>query len=49
MAFLKNLFGDANQRAVKGLQPLVDQINSKKAEVAGWSTERFRTRATELR
>lgn len=49
MAMFGKIFGDANQRAVKELQPLVDQINAKKAEVQGWAAERFRTRATELR
>jgi preprotein translocase subunit SecA len=49
MAFLKNLFGDANKRVVQQLQPLVDQINAKKPEVSAWPMERFRTRAQEIR
>ncbi len=49
MALLGKIFGDANQRSVKQLQPLVDQMNAKQAEIAAWPIERFRTRAAELR
>jgi preprotein translocase subunit SecA len=49
MAFLKTLFGDANRRVVQQLQPLIDQINGKKAELATWPIERFRERAAEIR
>ncbi len=49
MALLGKLFGDANQRAVKELQPLIEQINAKKSEVQSWTPERFRARAEEIR
>ncbi len=49
MAILGKIFGDANQKAVKELQPLVDQMNAKKPEVAAWPLERFVARAKEIR
>ena len=49
MALLGKIFGDANLRVVKQLQPLVDEMNAKKPEIASWPIERFRTRAIELR
>lgn len=49
MALLGKIFGDANQRAVKQLQPLIDLMNGQKAEIAAWPIERFRSRASELR
>ncbi len=49
MAFIGKLFGDANLRTVKRLQPLVDAVAAKKADVQAWPLERFATRATEIR
>lgn len=49
MPIFGKLFGDANQKAVKQLQPLVEQINGKKADVQAWTPERFRQRSTEIR
>jgi len=49
MAFFNKLFGDANLRVVKQLQPLVDQINAKKTDMAAWPIERFLKRSAEIR
>lgn len=49
MAFFGKIFGDANLRVVKQLQPLVDLINAKKEDLQQWSLERFRERAGEVR
>lgn len=49
MAILGKLFGDANARTVKTLQPLVDQVNGFKTDIATWPDERLAKRMGELR
>ncbi len=49
MALLGKLFGDANARTVKTLQPLVDQINAFKTDIATWPEARFAKRMEEFR
>ncbi len=49
MALLGKLFGDANARLIKQLQPTIDRINQFKPTVSAWEDAKFRDRATELR
>ncbi len=49
MAILGKLFGDANQKVVKNLQPLVDQINNKEAGLQAWTPPMFASRMVEIR
>lgn len=49
MSVLKRVFGDANQRALNELQPLIAHINAKKTELTAWPLERFAIRAGEIR
>ena len=49
MALLGKIFGDANQRVVKQIEPVIVEINAKKAEFATWTPERIRGRALEIR
>ncbi len=49
MSILGKLFGDANTKAVKDLQPLVDAINAEKAAAAARSLDQIKARMLELR
>lgn len=49
MALLGKLFGDANLKAVKDLQPLVDQISTKEADLQQWELPKFPARMQEIR
>lgn len=49
MAILGKLFGDANQKVVKDLQPLVDQINGKETGLHAWTLPMFVARMAEIR
>ncbi len=49
MAFLGKLFGDANLKAVNDLQPLVDQITAKEADLQHWDLPKFAVRMQEIR
>ena len=41
-SFAKNLFGSSNDRAVKAMQPLVQQINAREADLAGLDDDALR-------
>ena len=45
----RRLFGSANERYVKRLHPLVDQINALEPELAALSDEALRARTEEFR
>lgn len=49
MALLGKIFGDANLRVVKQLQPLVDEMGAKRSTLQQWPLERFTSRAKEIR
>jgi preprotein translocase subunit SecA len=49
MSVLSRLFGDSNQRALKELQPQIDEINRLGAEVRQWPDVRFAERVAEIR
>jgi len=49
MSLLKVLFGDANEREVKRLQPLVDRINALEKQFEGLSLDALKTAAGEIR
>lgn len=49
MAFLGKLFGDANQKAVKDLQPLVDRMTAKEAELQSWDLPKIVARMQAIR
>jgi preprotein translocase subunit SecA len=48
-ALAKRMFGSANERFLKGLQPDVDAINALEPELEGLSDEELRARTTALR
>ena len=41
-SFAKNLFGSSNDRAVRAMQPLVQQINAREADLAGLDDDALR-------
>lgn len=49
MAFLSNLFGDANQRIIEKLQPVVDQINKLEPQFESFSREQLQEKTEELK
>ncbi|MBI4090332.1 MAG: preprotein translocase subunit SecA [Candidatus Kerfeldbacteria bacterium] len=49
MTILSKLFGDANARYLKQLEPLVDDINRRETDVRTLSDDQLRQRMTELR
>ena len=48
-SFAKNLFGSSNDRAVKAMQPLVQQINSREADFAGLGDDALRKMLDDIR
>ncbi len=48
-SFLTKVFGSKNERELKKLQPIVDQINTLEPDVKALSDERLRDRTTEFR
>ncbi|MDA0232761.1 MAG: preprotein translocase subunit SecA, partial [Chloroflexi bacterium] len=46
---LNKIVGDSNEKAVKGLQPIVDEINSLEDEMKSLSDEELRNLTTEFR
>ena len=49
MAFLSGLFGSANEKYIKGLEPLIKKINSLEAELVGLNKEQIRLKTEELK
>lgn len=49
MAWLSKLFGDANQRALQSLSPLVVEINAWRTKLKSWPDDRLAGRMQELR
>ena len=49
MSFFSKIFGDANARVVKTLQPIVAQINAREAVVSALSDDALKARITEIR
>src|ERR1051326_1494774 len=47
--FLTKIFGSSNQRYIKTLKPLVDEINAREPTVKKMSDEEMRARIAELR
>ena len=48
-SFAKNLFGSSNDRAVKAMQPLVQQINAREADFAGLDDDALRKMLADIR
>ena len=48
-SFAKNLFGSSNDRAVKAMQPLVQQINAREADLAGLDDDVLRKMLADIR
>jgi len=48
-AILKKLFGSQNERTLKKVRPLIDQINAIEASFTGLSNEELRNKTTEFR
>ena len=48
-SFAKNLFGSSNDRAVKAMQPLVQQINAREADLAGLNDDTLQKMLTDIR
>lgn len=49
MSLFSKIFGDANERAVKNLRPVVDKINSLEPDFEKLSAEELRNKTTEFR
>ena len=49
MSILSKIFGDANEKYLKKLQPLVDKINGLEKEVEGFSDERLKEKTGEFK
>ncbi len=49
MSLVKRIFGDPNERELKKLRPVVDQINSLEDEIAELSDDDLRSRTAEFR
>jgi preprotein translocase subunit SecA len=47
--FFKRIFGSHNDRVIKGIVPLAEQINAKEPELAGLADDALRARTGELR
>lgn len=48
MSIISSFFGDANQRYIKSLKPIIDQINSLEKEVSKLSSEELKLKTSEL-
>ena len=49
MAILTKIFGDANEKYLKKLQPLIDQINGLEKQFEGFSVEQLKEKTSQLR
>ena len=49
MSIINKIFGDANEKYLKKLQPLVEKINSFESEFKGFSNEKLKEKTTELK
>jgi len=49
MAFLSGLFGSANEKYIKGLEPLIKKINSLEADLVSLNKEQIRLKTEELK
>jgi preprotein translocase subunit SecA len=49
MSFLDKIFGDANAKYIKSVQPLVDKINSLEAETQKFSDEKLKEKTLEFK
>jgi len=49
MQFLTKIFGDANEKYLKKLQPLIDEINNLEKKFEGFSDEKLKEKTNELK
>ena len=49
MGLFSNLFGDANERYVKKVQPVVEKINKLEKEFERFSDDELKAKTTEFR
>jgi len=49
MAFLTKVFGDANEKYIKKLRPIVDKINNFEKEFEGFSNEQLKDKTKDLK
>ena len=49
MSFLNTIFGDANERYVKSLEPIVEKINELEKEFQGFSDEELKAKTAEFK
>ena len=49
MSFLNKIFGDANQRYIKSLQPIVDRINSLEKDYEKLSDSQLKEKTAEFK
>ncbi|MBP9822488.1 MAG: preprotein translocase subunit SecA [Candidatus Pacebacteria bacterium] len=49
MAFLSNLFGDANKRYIKSLEPIISKINELEKDLVGLSDAQLKEKTTEFK
>ena len=49
MSIIAKIFGDANEKYIKKLQPLVDEINSLEKEFEAFSNEQLKEKTKQLR
>jgi preprotein translocase subunit SecA len=48
MGILGKIFGDANERYIKSLQPIIDEINELEKEFEGLSADQLKEKTAEL-
>ena len=49
MSFLGKIFGDANERYIKSLEPIVQQINELEQEYEKFSDEQLKSKTAEFK
>ncbi len=49
MSFFNKIFGDANEKYLKGLQPFCDKINNLESKFKGFSNEQMREKTAEFK
>ena len=49
MSIITKIFGDANEKYLKKIQPLVDEINSLEKEFEGFSDEKLKEKTQEFK
>ena len=49
MSIITKIFGDANEKYLKKIQPRVDKINSLEKEFEGFSNERLKEKTGEFK